>query len=145
MTTKEQSKKKDVIDDGDDHEGRVTALKQVASDRQNGTIWVARTVTRAILGGGKEELMADVEEDPIEVGVFQTDPARAHIQKGLTLNLGNYESARTDVGVTLPCYVEEIEEALDFCNDAVERRLQAEVLDIRGKDVRPGKEEKRKK
>lgn len=51
--------------------------------------------------------------------------------RGLTLNLGNYESAKIDVWVSFPCTPDEadsvFEKAAAFCDE----RLQVEVLKIK--------------
>jgi hypothetical protein len=94
-------------------------------------------------GGDRETLSEKVEDKRIKVGVFQTATAKVSVSKGLTINLGNFESARVTVGLDLPCYVEETKEIEEVVNKMVEDRIQAEVLEIRGKDIRPGYEEKR--
>ncbi len=66
------------------------------------------------------------ERQVIEVHRFATEPAYARVAKGITANMGNYESLRIDVGVTLPCYAEEIEEALDVAADKAHAFLAAE-------------------
>jgi len=53
------------------------------------------------------------EQKDLEVSMFDVEPAWVKASYGLTLNLGNYESARADAGVTLPCYVEEIDKAFE--------------------------------
>lgn len=63
------------------------------------------------------------EEEKEELGttVFPSgcEPAFVRVAMGQTYNLGNYESLRLDVSVTLPCLPSEVdktyEEASDFC------------------------------
>jgi hypothetical protein len=50
---------------------------------------------------------------------------------GLTLNIGNYESARIDVRISLPCYREETDDAFSFAKKWTEDRIQTEVKAIR--------------
>ena len=50
--------------------------------------------------------------DVLEVRVFETATASVQAKVGQTINLGNFESVRLEVGVSLPCYVEEVEDAL---------------------------------
>ena len=52
-------------------------------------------------------------DDLVEVHVFATEPARANAEISRTVNLGDYESVRVQVGVSLPCYKEEIGPALE--------------------------------
>jgi len=75
------------------------------------------------------ELVA--KNEPITVACFLTEPAKVSVGMGLTLNLGNYESARIDVSLVMPCYREEAEAAYTFARNWVEERLTAEVKDIR--------------
>lgn len=56
------------------------------------------------------------ERSVLQVRKFETDPAFVRVSAGVTKNMGDYESLRVDVAITVPCYVEEIEE--------VQRRLE---------------------
>lgn len=47
---------------------------------------------------------------------------------GVTLNQGNYESSRIDVGVEVPCYVEDLDRADEWARDFCEQRMRAEVM-----------------
>lgn len=55
------------------------------------------------------------EEDVVEVKEFpeNVEPAHVSATMGMTINLGNYESAKVSVTTTLPCYPEEVEEAYE--------------------------------
>lgn len=108
--------------------------------KTEGYEWVVRTRERLLQDGSgqKEILEDDIKDRIIKIGVFKTEPAKVTVQKGLTINLGNYESARFTVGVELPCYVEEVKGLLVELNDLVEARVKQEVTDIRGADIRPG-------
>jgi len=111
--------------------------------KTDGYEWVVKTTERLLPDRTKELLSEKAEEKVIRIGVFKTEPARVVAQKGLTINLGNFESARVTVGFEIPCYVEEVKEIESVTNGLIEDRLQREVLDIRGKDIRPGFESKR--
>lgn len=63
----------------------------------------------------------------IEVRRFETEPAYVRINAGVTKNLGNYESFRVDVSITMPCYVEELEGMTDAVSDRVADRLEDEL------------------
>lgn len=83
---------------------------------------------------GKERVTPETEvSQEIEVFTFDTSPASVTINYGLTMNLGNYESARCDVSITVPCYTEEIDEALKWASEKVEERIKGEVRNIKGK------------
>lgn len=71
-----------------------------------------------------------IDEDKrrvIEVRKFETEPAWVRVNAGVTKNLGNYESLRVDVAITVPCYVEEI--------PAVQKKTAAMVADMLDEEV----------
>ena len=74
---------------------------------------------------------AETKNEELEVRSFVTEPAVVEIGYGLTLNIGNYESARVDVKLTLPCYAEEANAAYDYAKAWAETRVQNEVKEIR--------------
>ncbi len=127
------------------HEKKIAEMQEKGASvgADDGYLWVVSTKDRLMGGGDRETLSEKVEDKRIKVGVFQTATAKVSVSKGLTINLGNFESARVTVGLDLPCYVEETKEIEEVVNKMVEDRIQAEVLEIRGKDIRPGYEEKR--
>jgi hypothetical protein len=53
------------------------------------------------------------EYEEFEVGVFTTATASVTVPISITHNLGNYESVKTGVIVTMPCYVEELDECFE--------------------------------
>lgn len=124
------------------HDKRISEAEEKLRSlgKTEGYEWVVRTRERLIQdGSGQKEILEDkVTDRIIKIGVFKTEPAKVTVQKGLTINLGNYESARFTVGVELPCYVEEVGGLLVDLNKLVEERVKQEVLDIRGSDIRPG-------
>lgn len=75
---------------------------------------------------GKDEGEGELEEHQILVDVFETEPATAEGSIGLTINLGNYESLRIDVGARIPCYKEELtqayQEVFRICGTEIMRR-----------------------
>lgn len=76
--------------------------------------------------GQKVEGPVSEEEEVLEVHQFVTEPAKVVVDYGLTLNLGNYESARIGVAVTIPCYKEEIEKAYKVATDWAESKIMEE-------------------
>lgn len=70
-------------------------------------------------------------EEVIEVRKFITEPATVSVDYALTINLGNYESARIGVALTVPCYREEIDQAHVFAKEWAEARVKAEQKEIR--------------
>jgi hypothetical protein len=71
------------------------------------------------------------EETELEARVFEVEPAWVRAGYGLTVNMGNYESARCDAGVTLPCYVEEIGVAFDEAWKVAEEEVQEQVRELK--------------
>jgi hypothetical protein len=75
-------------------------------------------------------------EETIQVHRFLTEPAKVNFALGLTLNLGNFESARIDIGIVAPCYKEESEAAYVFAKEWVEKKLSSEVQEVRSNTKR---------
>lgn len=91
---------------------------------ENGTIWITRRYRTQL--EDREEL----NTDELEVRIFETDPARVRQVRRRTINLGNYESVSIEVGVELPCYVEEIDDASDEASYFVEERMDELVAAV---------------
>lgn len=71
------------------------------------TLTVQRTV------GGKTQAASQ----DLETTLFENHPAEVEALLGRTINLGNYESIRVQVGIRRPCYPEEVMEVLDHTTD----------------------------
>ena len=69
-------------------------------------------------------------QEVIAVRPFVTHPARVRISRGRTINLGNYESARVDATVEIPCYREEVVQVYRQLSPMVEGLLDEEVARI---------------
>jgi len=80
--------------------------------------------------GKKIEGPVSEEEEVISVHRFETEPAKVTVDYGLTLNLGNYESARIGVAVSIPCYVEEVDRTYEKATDWAAKRIMQERDDI---------------
>ena len=93
---------------------------------KNSTVYVSKTV-----GPSRGAPPPDGEEDIIAIHRFETEPATVNVDYSLTMNLGNYESARISVSVSVPCYKEEIDEAYEFARAWAEQRLEStrDVID----------------
>lgn len=89
-------------------------------------------VTKAYRKSGVEVGDPESTEDKIGVRKFVTEPAKVMAEAGLTMNMGNYESARLSVAVTVPCYQEELDDAYDFAVKWAGDRLSKEVDRVRG-------------
>lgn len=73
------------------------------------------------------------EREQIEVSPFVTDPAYVTFACGATLNMGNYQSLRIDVRVSLPCYIEEIDEMYTTAKKWADERLDKELKELKNK------------
>jgi len=90
------------------------------------------TVRRQFLEGGEPASLPEEKTEVIEVHRFVVEPAKVQVGRGLTLNMGNYESARLDVGIEVPCYVEEVDSAYEWARRWVEKRIGEEHKSIKG-------------
>lgn len=91
--------------------------------RHNGVVLVRRMYKK-----GRIVLQDDKEQELIPVGKFATAPAAVSVGMGMTINLKDYESSKIDVHVTLPCHLEELQDAYlagyQFCADRVEKNVK---------------------
>lgn len=69
---------------------------------------------------GKEE----VSQERIRIRPFVSNPASISVKAGITINLGNYESGRVDVMLTMPCYPEEVDEVYEDVKSWVDSRVE---------------------
>lgn len=81
-------------------------------------------VRKTILG--KEQ----VDIGRIRIRPFTTTPANVSVKAGATVNLGNYESARVDVMLSVPCYIEEIDDVYEQTKDWVDRMVKKEYDEL---------------
>lgn len=94
---------------------------------------VARIDNRFVRGD-KSEVTVTAKDEVLEIKKFETTPAVVRRGYGLTMNLGNYESARIDVGIEVPCYIADIEKADEFARRFVDKRIKEEVRSVREPD-----------
>ena len=80
---------------------------------------------------------SDIESANLEVQTFASQPATVTVGYGATLKIGDFEFAKVEVSVTLPCYPEEIAGAYEAARVFADDRLQKEVIDIRGGEPTP--------
>ena len=77
------------------------------------------------------------EEQVLDVHKFVTEPAKIFFQLGVTMNLGDYESARVTIGVTMPCYKEEMREAYAYSRQVAESVIADEKSKIKKSKKNP--------
>jgi hypothetical protein len=77
-----------------------------------------------------KELVGDVhnEEQHIPVPLFNTEPARVRVEGSVTMNTGDFNSARVAVIIELPCYPvkSEIDRAYTAASDMVYEYVERE-------------------
>jgi len=72
------------------------------------------------------ELGDDVDLETIEVRKFVTEPAQVRFHFDIGRN-AHFQSANVGIAVTIPCYVEEIEDACAEAKEIVLRRMRPET------------------
>jgi len=86
---------------------------------------------------GQQVVAESSKEYPINVGLFQTATATVSVQATHTKNLGNYQSLKIGVIVSVPTYVEELDDAHEFAVRKVSEYLGAELKALDGDNVDP--------
>jgi len=66
--------------------------------------------------------------------VKEFDNAMVGAKSGLTINLGNFNSAQVSTSLTLPCHEDDIEAAHDFARKWVKAKTKAEADEITGSE-----------
>lgn len=75
---------------------------------------------------------APAESEELIPGLFTSNGMMVTVDGGHTVNLGNYESAKIGVSLTVPCSPESLNEAYDWAITWVGQRIQAEVKSAKG-------------
>jgi hypothetical protein len=88
---------------------------------------VSVEVQRTQIGDVLED---SAKEELIKVTPFMTDPASVTVGAGVTKNMGNYESLRIFVQMTVPCYKEELDDIYPKVRDLVDKKLEAEMAEL---------------
>jgi hypothetical protein len=90
--------------------------------------------TKATIEVVHEKSKAVISESAVEENlgyeVFKTTPAVVSMKKGRTINMGDFESVRIDVGISLPCYAEHIDDAYALADSWINERLGKEVTAV---------------
>lgn len=96
--------------------------------RKSGTSYErgTRNSRATALRGGEPYYEQDQDEEVGEVKAFTSQPALVKCGAGVTRNMGNYESLRIDVAVTLPCHPDEVEATYSTAADFVAEKLAEE-------------------
>lgn len=71
----------------------------------------------------------DLSEEAVKISPVQGEVCRVRIGIGFTKNLGNYQTARFDVSLEVPCLHAEINPVAEFAQDWCDKRLQGMLED----------------
>lgn len=113
-----------------DHDSKpIASVDPVHSDGVRRPIVI--TVDHRFVRASGAEVCITKSEDFSEAKEFTAKPAVVRRAFGVTLNQGNYESARIDVQVEVPCYLEDVERADEWARTFCEQKLRDEVLLIK--------------
>ena len=104
-------------------------------------LWVSRTYPKQKRDDPKEakfyeeewfpNLQKEVPEGQVLRLPVQEPCARVSVSMGMTINLGDFQSARVDAGITLPCEVGEVKDAYKMAWDVVEKELRRHIREAR--------------
>lgn len=85
-------------------------------------------VRRAAYGNEQETT------DRVRVPMFRTPPARVRLSGSVTRNLGDYNSARVEVMIEMPCYPEEseIRRVYDWASSLLDELIPQELAKATG-------------
>jgi uncharacterized protein GlcG (DUF336 family) len=72
------------------------------------------------------------ESETLVPGLFHTNGMKITVEGGTTINLGNYESAKIGVSVTIPCSPDTMNEAYDYGLAWVGERISKETKNAKG-------------
>lgn len=111
-------------------EAAVSTLRQL-----NEIVPVLKTTVEKKVGGSKEYKLSK-DKDTVLTGHARMieSPVMVSTSVGLTINLGNFESARVNAGISYPCKNEasEIEATFKKAWALVESEVARESKDVRG-------------
>ncbi len=80
-----------------------------------------------------KEVMSEKEDrERIKIRPFVSATASVGVKYGMTINLGDYSSARIDVMVNSPCYPEEMLQVFNQCCKMGDAWLSREIEKIKG-------------
>ena len=110
--------------------GSLPVKNQYADHMQAKPVQATTTVTQK--SGAAPEVVKKDQQETLVPGVFDSNGMSISVAGSRTINLGNYESARIEVGVTVPCSPQTMNEAYNFALEWAGERLQKEVNSAKG-------------
>ena len=110
--------------------------KKPASGVDYGTHLASKPVTAMVTSdkvvSGQTVAQSASESQVLHPGMFATNGMSITVEGGRVLNLGNYETARIGVTITVPCSPETLEHAYQFATDWVSGKIEETVKDAKG-------------
>lgn len=96
---------------------------------------VVKGHTETEMKSGQVVMSTTAKEEKVETELVDSPIpphrlAHVRVEGALTSNLGNYESARFSVGITLPVDLDDIDEAYEFGCDWVNERIEKQQAEI---------------
>lgn len=93
----------------------------------SGQVTIEKTVKKQTFGGVSQS-------DILVKGVIV--PTNKHfmitVEGGRTMNLGNYESAKIGVSITVPCEPENLDVAYEFGSEWISAKIEEAVKQVKG-------------
>ncbi len=95
---------------------------------------LSMTTVEKTIKGKPVAVGASSETQEVHPGVFtkKISGMSIAVEGGRTLNLGNYESARIGVTITVPCEADTLNEAYTYASTWVSDRIEECVKDAKG-------------
>jgi hypothetical protein len=93
------------------------------------------SISKKKAGEAEPYMEAITEEKPKDApkGVIpQHRLAQVHVSGATTINLGNYESAKVVIGITVPTDLDEVADAYEYASDWVSERMAKAVSEAKG-------------
>lgn len=94
---------------------------------------VSAFVNKQLFQNGKPRDEGAATEETLEPREFKGQPSEIFAEFALTMNLGNYESAKVTVGLRVPCSAEDKDADYETIRNWVTERVRKEALLVRGK------------
>jgi hypothetical protein len=94
----------------------------------------AQVVVGTVSAQHKNGKMLVDKQETVHKGVMvpAEKMCQVHVGGSHTVNLGNYESAKISVGITVPCVKEDINDTYDFATNWVSDKITEAVKDVKG-------------
>lgn len=118
----------------------VNKRPKIQATGNEGKIVVNTQVRRSGYNFGEQYSEPERETtEKITVPIFETAPAYVRVSASTTRNMGDFNSVKVSVDVSLPCYPEgsEIDRAYDICSAWVNQKIQDELEYAVGRQEQP--------